>query len=130
MLKSANCSITTSRGSLSRLWQARSLFLGGEPRMDQLSPIKQVIVRKLRPLLESKNLSAAEMEEVSPGLNKMVPGLASGITTGLALLSDLDCLEGLLMVEGLIRETLDELQPLVESYAKSEQLATAEARAE
>lgn len=111
MQSSENSSKATSLGSLSRLWQAKSLFLGGSNLEASLSPVKQVIVQNLRPFLDS------------PEAKAMVPGLASGITTALALVSDQECLEFLFDAEKLICQTLDELQPLVESYAASEQLA-------
>lgn len=56
----------------------------------------------------------------------MAPGVTSGIITVLRLPSDKECIEFLFDLEQTVRATLDELRPLVEGYAASEQLGTNE----
>lgn len=103
----------TGRGSLSRLWQAKSLFLGGRNRSDaeNLSPIKQVVLKRLAPILNS------------PEIQQMAPGAMTGITIALSQVSDRDLINFLFEIEGAISETLDECEPYVNQYAESEQLA-------
>src|SRR5262249_13004189 len=100
-------------GSLSRLSQLRSLFQDGKNQLgaESLSPIKQIILRRMRPILES--------EEV----NKMVPGLQTGISIVLSQVSDQELTNFIFDLEGMLSETLDEIEPHVRSYAASEGLA-------
>src|SRR5215813_124771 len=103
----------TGLGSLSRLSQLKSLFLDGKNQCDEtsLSPIKQIILRRLQPILTS--------EEVS----KMVPGLSTGISIVLSQVSDQELTNFIFDLEGMLSETLDEIEPHVRSYAASEGLA-------
>src|SRR5262249_14827389 len=100
-------------GSLSRLSQLRSLFLDGKNQCDEtsLSPIKQIILRRLRPILTS--------EEV----NRMGPSPSTGISIVLSQVSDQEITNFLCDLEGMLAETLDEIEPHVRSYAASEGLA-------
>lgn len=88
----------TSLGLRSQLSQARLLFQGltthAKNSKQELTPIKQILLKHLRPFLDNQ---------------QMIPGLTTGLSTVLSKVSDDDVLKFCTELEKMLGDILDEM---------------------
>lgn len=100
MQSSEKLSKTTSRGLLSQLSQARSLFhaLKNQSISNdkvEISRVKTIVLKRITPFIENQQL---------------IPGLSTGLRTVLSQVSDNDIVKFLDEMETLLGDCIDEIQ--------------------
>jgi len=132
MPSSGKSSKSGFRGLRSQLSRARSLYRAINTPLNygqlpqgtdsNLSPIKQVIMLRVAPLLtqlQSTQTPDSESNEQTTMLKQMIPGLIPTISMVLQEISDRECLEFLLNAESALTALIDELGPYAMAAAEA-----------